>query len=244
MTTLSSDRDTLQITLKDERRLGYAEYGDPHGAPLLYFPGTPSSRLIHPPIEPTIALGVRLFVLERPGYGLSDFQEQRKLLDWPNDVTAFADTLGFDRFPVVGVSGGGPYAAACAFKLPGQVTRAAIIGGVGPSDLPGAIDEMPPPRRWGARLARKAPWLLKPVLWLTANPQRDPQRFFERMVSGNSTVDREIICQPRGQSNAAGELPRSYTQWTAWFRPGQYHPLQSLGVSPAGDQHTRPAVAR
>ena len=184
------------IALIEGRRLGYAEYGDPQGTPVLYFPGTPSSRLMHPPIEPTIALGVRLFVLERPGYGLSDFQEQRKLLDWPNDVTAFADTLGFDRFPVVGVSGGGPYAAACAFKLPGRVTRAAIIGGVGPSDLPGAIDELPRPRRWGARLARQAPWLLKTVLWLTANPQRDPQRFFERMVSGNSTVDQGIICRP------------------------------------------------
>ena len=71
------------IVLIEGRRLGYAQYGDLQGKPLLYFPGTPSSRLMHPPLEPTIALGVCLFVLERPGYGLSDFQERRKLLDWP-----------------------------------------------------------------------------------------------------------------------------------------------------------------
>jgi pimeloyl-ACP methyl ester carboxylesterase len=189
-------RPGLSITLNDGRRLGYAEYGDPSGKPVLYFPGTPSSRLLHPPTEPTTDLGVRLLVLERPGYGLSDFQKGRQLLDWPDDVASFADTMGLDRFPVVGVSGGGPYAAACAFKLPRRVTRAAIACGVGPSDLPGAIEEMPRLRRMGARIARGAPWLLTSALWLAANPQRDPERFFARMVSGNSPVDQEIVSRP------------------------------------------------
>jgi pimeloyl-ACP methyl ester carboxylesterase len=195
-TAYPSNHPGLSITLKHGRRLGYAEYGDPHGKPVLYFPGTPSSRLLPPPIEATAAFGARLFVLERPGYGLSDFQKRRQLLDWPDDVASFADSLGLDRFPVVGVSGGGPYAAACAFKLPGRISRAAIAGGVGPTDLPGAIKEMPRLRRWGAGIARGAPWLLTKVLWIAANPQRDPERFFARMVSGNSPVDQGIISRP------------------------------------------------
>ena len=186
----------LHVTLPDGRALGYAEYGELTGKPVLYFPGTPSSRRLHPPIEPTLSLGARLIVVERPGYGLSDFQKGRRLLDWPEDVSAFAEALGLDRFPVVGVSGGGPYAAACAYKIPERVTRAAIVSGVGPTDLPGTIEEMPRVRRLGATVARRTPGLLAAVLWLVANPQRNPERFFQRMVSGNSPVDQEIISQP------------------------------------------------
>ena len=195
-TSRSASKQALSITLSDKRKQGYAEYGDGEGKPVLYFPGSPSSRLLHPPIDPTTALGVRLFVLERPGYGLSDFQNGRQLLDWPKDVSSFADALGIDRFPVIGVSGGGPYAAACAYKIPQRVTRAAIVSGVGPTDLPGSLEEMPRIRQLGALVARHAPWLLGAVLWLVANPQRNPERFFERMISGNSPVDQEIISQP------------------------------------------------
>ncbi len=53
--------------------------------------------------------------------GLSDFEPGRKILDWPNDVIQLADALEIDRFGVEGVSGGGPYAAACAYKIPDRL---------------------------------------------------------------------------------------------------------------------------
>ena len=186
----------MRVTLEDGRSLGYAEYGDRTGKPVLYFPGTPSSRLIHPPEAPAASLGARVIVVERPGFGLSDFQKGRRLLDWPWDVIAFADALGLERFPVVGVSGGGPYAAVCARKIPERVTKAAIVSGVGPTDLPGSTKEMPLIRRVGAALARNVPWLLGAILWLVANPQRNPERFFRKMISGNSPVDQEILYRP------------------------------------------------
>jgi pimeloyl-ACP methyl ester carboxylesterase len=37
------------ITLPDGRSLGYAQYGDTHGKPLLLFHGTPGSRYFHHP---------------------------------------------------------------------------------------------------------------------------------------------------------------------------------------------------
>jgi pimeloyl-ACP methyl ester carboxylesterase len=209
----SSPKLDFSITLADKRKLGYAEYGDPQGKPVLYFPGTPSSRLLHPPIEQTTALGVHLFVLERPGYGLSDFQKERQLLDWPEDVSAFADAEGIDRFPVIGVSGGGPYAAVCAYSIPQRVTRAAIVSGVGPTDLPGSTAEMPRIRQLGAMVARHAPRLLGAVLWLVANPQRNPERFFDRMAAGNSPVDQKVISQPEIRAM----LMENYTEAT---RPG------------------------
>ncbi len=184
------------ISLPGGRVLGMAEYGDPHGIPLLFFPGTPGSRLIHPPDEVTCARGVRLIAIERPGFGLSSYQRGRTLLKWPRDVAACADALGLSRFAVAGLSGGGPYALACAYRLPHRVTAAVVIGGVGPVDVPGGMDEMPRVRQVGALVARYAPWLLRPLLWWTSNPRRDVERFYERMCSGASDVDRGVLARP------------------------------------------------
>jgi len=185
-----------QIRLSDGRMLGYAEYGEPDGKPVLLFPGAPSSRLMYTPEEVTRAAGVRVVVAERPGFGLSNWQPRRRLLDWPEDATGLADALGLQRFAVLGVSAGGPYAAACAFALPERVKRTAIVGGVGPVDAPGGTKDMPRMRRLGVAVARHAPWLLRPLLWWTANPQRDPQGCLRRMLAGSSAVDLAILEQP------------------------------------------------
>jgi pimeloyl-ACP methyl ester carboxylesterase len=184
------------ISLPDGRVLGIAEHGDPHGIPLLFFPGTPGSRLIHPPDEVTRARGVHLIVVERPGFGLSSYQRGRTLCKWPLDVASCADALGLSRFAVAGLSGGGPYALACAYWLPHRVTATAVIGGVGPVDVPGGLGDMPRIRRLGAVVARYAPWLLRPLLWWTSNPRRDIDRFYERMCSGASDVDRKVLARP------------------------------------------------
>jgi hypothetical protein len=82
---------TLQ--LRDGRQLAYAEYGDPNGSPVMLFHGNPSSRLswgLIPgsPFRPRL----RLIAPDRPGFGRSDFQPGRQLLDWPDDVCELADT--------------------------------------------------------------------------------------------------------------------------------------------------------
>lgn len=77
----------MRIRLSDGCHLGYAEYGDPDGKPVVYFHGGLSSRL-------DIAFaalfcqtrGIRLLSIDRPGIGLSDFQPNRMLLDWPDDI--------------------------------------------------------------------------------------------------------------------------------------------------------------
>jgi pimeloyl-ACP methyl ester carboxylesterase len=185
------------VALADGRALGFAEYGDPSGRPVLFFPGTPSGRLFHHSDESiAMALGARVLTVDRPGYGLSDFQPRRTLLDWPSDVTALADALGIDRFAVAGISGGAPYVAACAFGIPDRLTAAVIVSGLGPIDWPGATERMPTERRVGVGLGRRAPWLVRPLLWLTLNPHRDPQRFYQRMVARSSGVDRAVLARP------------------------------------------------
>src|SRR5581483_781680 len=106
--------------------------------PLFYFHGHPGSRL-EGRFAHRIAAenGLRVIALDRPGYGHSDFQVGRALTDWPADVVEAADLLHVGRFRVVGASGGGPYALACARLLPERVIQAAVVSGVGPYRTPG-----------------------------------------------------------------------------------------------------------
>src|SRR5258708_28877335 len=76
------------IRLSDGRQLGYAEYGDPEGMPLLYFHGTLGSRLEPSHLDPLFRdLGVRVVAPERPGYGLSDVHPKPTLLGSVPDVS-------------------------------------------------------------------------------------------------------------------------------------------------------------
>jgi pimeloyl-ACP methyl ester carboxylesterase len=129
------------ITLPDGRTLGYAEYGDPKGRPVIYFHGWPSSRL-QSKLANTKAKWqhVRLIAVDRPGFGLSTYQEGRTILDWPDDVAVLADALMIKKFAVLGVSGGGPYVAAAAYKIPDRLTKASIAVGLAPTWIPGNLD--------------------------------------------------------------------------------------------------------
>ena len=95
--------------------------------------GTPGSRLGPLPRASRLyGLGVRLITFDRPGYGGSERLESRLVADVVPDVEAIADALEIGRFAVLGRSGGGPHALACAALLPGRVTRAGILVGLAP----------------------------------------------------------------------------------------------------------------
>lgn len=86
------------------------KWGDPGGRPLLYFHGWPGSREGRLGGEAAKAKGVRMIALDRPGMGLSDYQLRRSLVDWPDDVIQVTAALGLDRFAMLGISTGTPYA--------------------------------------------------------------------------------------------------------------------------------------
>src|SRR5687768_17230337 len=117
--------------------MGYAELGRPDGRPIVLLHGFLSSRLAGVLADADArALGVRLIAVDRPGHGLSDFKRRRRVAHWVPDVASLADVLGLDRFAVLGVSTGGPYAAACAALLPQRVRTAGIVSGWAPSNAP------------------------------------------------------------------------------------------------------------
>ena len=129
------------IVLKDNRRLGFREFGERGGIPIFHFHAAGSSRLERPANADILKkLGVRFITSDRPGHGLSDFQKGRKLLDWPADVKQLAKSLRIDRFYVMGYSNGGPNALVCATSLPERVVAGAVVSCPSPRDCPGAMD--------------------------------------------------------------------------------------------------------
>ena len=108
----------------DGRQLSTQAYGDPDGKPVFLLHGTPGSRLgPHPRGAVLHRLGVQLIAFDRPGYGESDRREGRRVADAAADVLAIADAYGLDKFAVVGRSGGGPHALACAALLPDRADQ-------------------------------------------------------------------------------------------------------------------------
>ena len=128
------------VSTADGRRLAVEESGDPGGHPVFFMHGTPGSRVGPLPPEPDLwQHGVRLISFDRPGYGYSDRRRGRLVADVAADVAAIADELlGIGRqFAVIGRSGGGPHALACAALLPTRVTRAAALVSLAPWDAVG-----------------------------------------------------------------------------------------------------------
>jgi pimeloyl-ACP methyl ester carboxylesterase len=192
----ASEEGTL--TLGGGRRLGYAWYGRPDGEPVLFFHGHPGSRLEARFAHETAArAGLRVAALDRPGYGLSDFQPGRTILDWPADVAEAADLLGLGRFSVAGASGGGPYALACAWRMPRRVIRAAVISGVGPYQVPGITKGMRWQNRIGFRWGSTWPVLARALMRsMHRGITTRPERTIDAIARAMSPADAEIIRRP------------------------------------------------
>ena len=116
-------------------KIGITEFGDPNGEPVLYFHGFPGSRNDGNLFEFNSlgkASNTRIIGIDRPGIGISEFQPGRRLLDWPKTVIAIADSLNLRKFSILGISGGGPYALACANAIPERLLSVSIISSMGP----------------------------------------------------------------------------------------------------------------
>lgn len=101
--------------------------------PVFWLHGTPQIGAPPAPLFPAAAdHGVRWVSYDRPGYGGSSPVPGRDVASGAADVAMIADALGLERFAVLGQSGGGPYALACAAGLPHRVVGAVSMSGRAP----------------------------------------------------------------------------------------------------------------
>ena len=162
--------ETRVLELPGGRELAWLEVGDIDDPAVFVFHGTPGSRLQVSSDKAAIrAARVRFIAVDRPGYGHSTFQPARRLSDWATDISNLADHLHIDEFSVVGISGGGPHAAACARFLPDRVRGAGIVSGMGPLADPRSEDGMMILNRLLARLARRSQYLVHPFFAMSVS---------------------------------------------------------------------------
>ncbi|HSA81287.1 MAG TPA: alpha/beta hydrolase, partial [Geminicoccaceae bacterium] len=121
----------------------------------------------------------------------------RRIADWPDDVRALADALGLDRFAVAGVSGGGPYALACAVRLSDRIRVAGIVSGMVPLDDPASAAALPSRERLMFALLRRGPWMAR-ALAATAVPvaRRYANPTFDLVAQRAPAPDRALLQQP------------------------------------------------
>lgn len=215
-----TDKTSETLKLKDGRTLGYAEWGESAGKPVIHFHGSSSSRLEHPPHEDMLK-GVRFITVDRPGHGLSDFQPKRRLLDWPDDVSALADHLGLDKFAVSGWSFGGPYAIACAYKIPDRLSAAGLVSSFAPYDRAGATEGMASFNKLALGMARRMPWwFTRRFMKMQGNAlQKDPEGVANQMLSSVPESDQKIFTDQSAKDvllPAMSEAYRSGADGAGW----------------------------
>jgi pimeloyl-ACP methyl ester carboxylesterase len=185
------------LVLKDGRTLSFAEYGEQQGTPILLFHGTPGSRLEGGLFERAAhAYHVRIIVADRPGYATSSPVRRGSLLGYVGDVVALADTLQVDTFSVLGASGGGPFALACAAEIPERVRCCGLMSAIGPLALPHSMDGMIAVNRMMFTLARflpALPGLLVPRQ-LTSS-MKSLQHYLDEGTSPMADVPPEVFAQ-------------------------------------------------
>jgi len=171
----------------DDLEFGY----DPDGAYERAIPGGSGARvvlwqhgspqtgaLLEPLLAAAAERGIRLISYGRPSYGGSTPQPGRTVAGAAADVAAIMNDLGVERFAVMGASGGGPHALACAALLPDRVSAAACLAAIAPADADG-LDFLAGMASDGAslRAARRG----RPAReHYEATAEFDPESFVER----------------------------------------------------------------
>lgn len=185
--------------LPDGRRLAYFDLGDPAGVPVIHAHGAPSGKLetafFHLD-EQAREAGVRLIAIDRPGVGGSDPLPGRTMLDWADDVAAFADAQGIDRFALFGYSIGAGATLACLHRLRERLTAVAIVSGAGPAQVPGLADGRSKDVARVLHFARHHPGVTAQILKFMRWGTKNPAKMIAASGKGMPPADRAIADRP------------------------------------------------
>lgn len=106
---------------------------------LIFHVGTPSGAVRWQGLTAAaVSAGMRVASYSRGGYGTSTRREGRSVADEAATTAALADSLGHERFFVLGWSGGGAAALACAALLGDRVRACMTLAGIAPRTESGA----------------------------------------------------------------------------------------------------------
>lgn len=188
------------VRTADGRTIAYAEFGSAEAPVVFYCHGLPGTRrdFDQPAGDAALAqVPARFIGIDRPGFGLSDFQAGRTYAGWPRDLAAVADELGVERFAVLGYSAGGLYALASAQAMPDRVTSVGIVSGAGPAGMPSFRRGLARTDAVMTRLSRVVPPLAYAAIAAAARQAKgSPERFSAQFDRGVGAAEREVHRDP------------------------------------------------
>jgi pimeloyl-ACP methyl ester carboxylesterase len=142
--------------------------------------------------------GIRVIAADRPGFGASDSLAQRRLSDWAEDIATLADALSIDQMGIIGLSGGGPYALACAHRLPHRISTVSLVCSLGSLAQAKNMRAMQWPLQFGFSTASAMPWMSN--IWLGGLTQPfaryHPEAVFMMLLAAAPTVDQKVLSLP------------------------------------------------
>ncbi len=209
---------------RDDGRVTAVEIiGDRAAKPVLLCHGLADSRLSAGWFQQAAdELGLCVIAPDRPGTGGTDRRWLRQLADWTQDAAQVLDALDVESAALLGVSGGGPFAAACAARLPGRVRGLMLVAPLGQPDWP--TDGMAPGERVSLTLARHSPefggWSLDR---LAALARRRPEWFLRLAATAQPDADVRALTDP-------GMRESFLTCYAEAFRHGSWGVAQDLRV--------------
>ncbi len=182
--------------LEDSRNLVYDIYGDMDGFPYFYFHGYPCSRLearcIH---EEATEKNIKLISIDRPGFGLSDFQKNRTIIDWSKDILSLSEELNIQKFGIVSYSAGAPYALACGYRFPEKLVKVVILAALGGGDFqqPGLKND----HKAAFRVAGHLPYIYRCIFWWSTirriKGKSAAKRYYRSNLSNFALKDQELF---------------------------------------------------
>jgi len=194
--------------LRDGRRLSFRAIGPHDGTLVLYLHGAIGSPQHACPELEALAhdLQIRYVMVSRPGFGGSSPAPGRTILSFARDAGSLADHLGRERFAVVGVSAGGPYALGRAHELPERVMATTVVSGMAPGGCC-APARLPLPAQLGLSLGRRCPrTCVRAGDALLAIPRRHPRLVALVMRAGAPPADRRLLADAGASASATARF--------------------------------------
>jgi pimeloyl-ACP methyl ester carboxylesterase len=193
---VTGDDVWVELRRADSSVVAVEMVGEPFASPVLFCHGLADSRLSTRSFARAAhQLGLRVIGPDRPGIGGTDARRLHRVVDWVQDATLLLDALHIGSVPLVGVSAGGAFAAACAAEIPVRVRRLVLISPLGPPAWP--TRGMARGQRMSLHVAKHAPalsgWFLGRLATLA---RRAPGLFLSLATSEMPDIDRCALARP------------------------------------------------
>jgi pimeloyl-ACP methyl ester carboxylesterase len=213
----------VDVQRGDGRVIAVKVVGDDDATPVLVCHGLADSRLAAEWLRGSaVELGLRMIAPDRPGTGGTDRRWLSEVAEWAEDATLILDTLRIESAAVLGISGGGPFAAACAAQIPSRVRSLMLVAALGLPDWP--TRGMAPGEQLSLTLARHSPefggWSLDRLAGLA---RRWPQAFLRLAATAQPEADIRALEDP-------GLRESFLTSYIEAFRRGSWGVTQDLRV--------------